>query len=455
MSASQITVVGAGPCGTLLAIRLAQRGYFVRLYEKFPDMRVTEAPAGRSINLALSDRGINALKLIGMDKAVESEVIPMYGRMIHDIGQEPWLSRYSGRADEYINSISRPGLNTLLLHEAAKYSNLEMYFEQTCVSVDLHNATCRFVNTKDEVTVVSSDVIFGTDGAGSAVRRSMFDQSAPLRFNYAQDFLDHGYKELSIPPTADGQWRLEKNALHIWPRQEFMLIALPNLDGSFTVTLFLPFDGKPGFNQLTNTDEIKSFFSQTFPSAYAHMDSLEHDFAANPTGILGTIKCYPLHAHGKVLLLGDAAHAVVPFYGQGMNCSMEDVVVLDEIIDQYDGDWNKIFETYQATRKKDTDAIADLAVENYYEMRDHVDNPEFILKRKLEMALEEKYPSYSSKYNLVTFNEHVPYSEAMRRGHIQDEYLLDFCRTQTQIENVDIAELSKKLAEIADADKIS
>jgi kynurenine 3-monooxygenase len=441
---SQITIVGAGPCGTLLGIRLAQRGYFVRLYEKFPDMRTTEAPAGRSINLALSDRGINALRLVGLEKSVEHEIIPMHGRMIHDIGKEPWLSRYSGRAHEHINSISRPGLNTLLLHEAAKYSNLEMYFEQTCTSVDLHNGTCRFMNAGGEVTVVSSDVIFGTDGAGSAVRRSMFDQSAALRFNYRQEFLDHGYKELTIPANVDGTWRLEKNALHIWPRQEFMLIALPNLDGSFTVTLFLPFDGKPGFNQLKDPDDMKAFFSETFPSAYAHMDSLEQDFRKNPTGILGTIKCYPLHAYGKVLLLGDAAHAVVPFYGQGMNCAMEDVVVLDEIIDQYDGDWQKIFDTYQATRKKDTDAIADLAVENYYEMRDHVDNPEFILKRKIEMALEEKYPSYSSKYNLVTFNEHVPYSEAMRRGHAQDAYLLDLCKTQQNIENVEMEELVRK-----------
>ena len=298
------------------------------------------------------------------------------------------------------------------------------------------------------MTVVSSDVIFGTDGAGSAVRRSMFDQSAQLRFNYAQDFLDHGYKELTISANAEGQWRLDKNALHIWPRQEFMLIALPNLDGSFTVTLFLPFDGKPGFNQLKDPEVVREFFSNTFPSAYQHMDSLDQDFMHNTTGILGTIKCYPLHAYGKVLLMGDAAHAVVPFYGQGMNCAMEDVVVLDDIIDQYDGDWEKIFEAYQTIRKKDTDAIADLAVENYFEMRDHVDNPEFIMKRKIEMILEEKYPSYSSKYNLVTFNEHVPYSEAMRRGHAQDTFLLDFCKTQQNVEDVNIEELARSLQSV-------
>ncbi|HLF65014.1 MAG TPA: NAD(P)/FAD-dependent oxidoreductase [Saprospiraceae bacterium] len=445
MSTHQITVVGAGPCGTLLAIRLAQRGYEVRLYEKLPDMRTTEVPAGRSINLALSDRGIKALKMIGLDKAVEREVIPMYSRMIHDeSGGEPYLLRYSGRPHEFINSVSRPGLNTQLLHEAARYPNLSVYFEQNCTSVDLRHATCRFIDTKGITTVVASEVVFGTDGAGSVVRRSMFDQSAVLRFDYAQDFLDHGYKELTIPANEIGGWRLEKHALHIWPRQKFMLIALPNLDGSFTVTLFLPFDAHPGFNQLKDTDRVSEFFRTTFPSAFEHMDTLDHDFMTNPTGILGTIKCYPWHANGKVLLLGDAAHAIVPFYGQGMNCALEDVVVLDDIIDQYDGNWEKIFNTYQATRKKDTDAIADLAVDNYYEMRDHVDNPEFILKRKIEMLLEEKYPSYSSKYNLVAFNEDVPYSEAMRRGRAQDEFLLEYCKGK-MIEEVDLEEVVGRL----------
>lgn len=447
MSSSQITIIGAGPCGSLLAIRLAQRGYNVRMYERLPDMRSTEVPAGRSINLALSDRGINALKMVGLESAVQKEVIPMYGRMIHDDhGTPPWIARYSGRAHEYINSVSRPGLNTLLLHAAAKFPNLEMYFEQACTHVDLKNGTCRFVDPHGVQTVVTSDVVFGTDGAGSAVRRSLFDQSAALRFDFSQSFLDHGYKELTISANADGGWRLEKNALHIWPRQSFMLIALPNLDGSFTVTLFLPFEGKPGFNQLKDVESVRAFFKTTFPSAFEHMDTLDHDFMTNPTGILGTIKCFPWHAYGKVLLMGDAAHAVVPFYGQGMNCSLEDVVALDEIIDQYDGNWEKIFSTYQTTRKKDTDAIADLAVENYYEMRDHVDNPGFILKRKIEMILEEKYPSYSSKYNLVTFNEDVPYSEAMRRGHAQDDFLMEYCKGKKGIEEVDVEEVIRRLS---------
>lgn len=449
MTSPQITVIGAGPCGTLLAIRLAQRGYEVRLYERLPDMRTTEVPVGRSINLALSDRGIKALKLIGVEKAIEREVIPMYGRMIHDEqGNPPWLARYSGRSHEYINSVSRPGLNTLLLHEAAKYPNLTMQFGQTCTSVELKSGTCRFVNEKGKSLVVTSDVVFGTDGGGSAVRKSFFEQSGVLRFNFSQDFLDHGYKELVIHAKAGEGWKLEKNALHIWPRHKFMLIALPNLDGSFTVTLFLPFDAKPGFNQLKDDQSVQEFFSKVFPSAYEHMDTLLHDFKTNPTGILGTIKCYPWHAYGKVLLMGDAAHAIVPFYGQGMNCALEDVVVLDEIIDEHDGDWPKIFSTYQAERKKDTDAIADLAAENYYEMRDHVDNADFILKRKIEMLLEEKYPSYSSKYNLVTFNEDVPYSEAMRKGHAQDALLLEYCRGKESMDDVNIDEVQKLLNNI-------
>ena len=441
----KLTIVGAGLCGTLLAIRMAQRGYVVRLYERMPDMRKSEVPAGRSINLALSDRGFKGLRLVGLEDLIRKEVIPMYGRMIHDIGREPWLSPYSGRKEEYINSVSRPGLNIALLDAAEQYPNLELHFDHRCTDVDLATGTCTFTLPHGEQIMAHADAIFGTDGAGSAVRNSMFAQSGALRFNFSQEFLDHGYKELSIPPAEDGSWRIEKNALHIWPRQEFMLIALPNLDGSFTVTLFLPYDGSPGFDQLTHYHAVHQFFETTFPSALEHMHTLEEDFNHNPTGLLGTIKCFPWHANGKVLLLGDAAHAIVPFYGQGMNCALEDVVVLDEIIDHHAGDWKTIFDTYQSTRKKDTDAIADLAVENYYEMRDHVDNPEFILKRKIEMLLEERHREYSSKYNLVTFNEDIGYAQAMKRGHRQDEFLLDYCKGRNSIDEVDIGELNEQL----------
>ncbi len=448
MSVENITIVGAGLCGTLLAIRLAQRGYRVSVYERLPDMRTAELPAGRSINLAISDRGFKALRMVGLEETVREQVIPMYGRMIHAGGETPWLSRYSGRSDEYINSVSRPGLNMILLNAAEAMPNIELHFDHACTGVDLRNGTCLFVHPGRGEITVTSDVVFGTDGGGSAVRRSMFDHSGVLRFNYSQDFLDHGYKELTIPAAASGGWQLEKHALHIWPRQQFMLIALPNLDGSFTVTLFLPFEGKPGFDQLSNDEAVLEFFHSVFPTAAEHMSDLAGEFREHPTGLLGTIRCFPWQAYDRVLVMGDAAHAVVPFYGQGMNCAMEDVVVLDEIISRHEGDWAAIFNTYQSVRKRDTDAIADLALENYYEMRDHVDNPDFILKRKIEMLLEERYPEYSSKYNLVTFNEDVPYHRAKQKGHAQDAFLLDYCRARSTVNEHEIQNLFTSLRQL-------
>lgn len=447
---SGIIIVGAGLCGTLLGIRLAQRGYNVSLFEQRPDMRNSQLDAGRSINLAISDRGFKALRLIGLEEEVRKQVIPMYGRMIHSESGDTWLSRYSGREHEYINSVSRPGLNMALLDAAEAMPNLNIFFNHNCIGVDLETAEAAFLNAEiGEKVTVKGSVVIGTDGAGSMVRRSIFAHSARLRFDYSQDFLDHGYKELSIPASETGGWRIERNALHIWPRQSFMLIALPNLDGSFTVTLFLPFDAKPGFDQLKSEEEVRTFFSQEFPSALEHMPELEKDFFNNPTGILGTIRCYPWQVDGKVLVMGDAAHAIVPFYGQGMNAAMEDVSVLDEIIDAHEGDWQTVFQEYQSLRKKDTDAIADLALENYYEMRDHVDNPDFILKRKIEMALEKQQPDYSSKYNLVTFNEDIPYSVAKEKGHAQDELLLAFCRGKQEITDADISDAFHQLKSIS------
>ncbi|MDX1407214.1 MAG: NAD(P)/FAD-dependent oxidoreductase [Saprospiraceae bacterium] len=447
MKKKTMTVVGAGLCGTLLALRLAQRGYQVQLFEKLPDMRTTELGAGRSINLALSDRGFKALRMAGLEDEIREVVIPMRGRLIHKLDGEQWLSPYSGRAHEFINSVSRPGLNIALLNAAEQLDNIDIYFRHKCLGVDLDSGTVRFGRADRKEMIVEADYVFGTDGAGSAVRRSIFARSAELRFDYAQDFLDHGYKELTIPPAAGGGWRIEKNALHIWPRQDYMLIALPNLDGSFTVTLFLAFDGEPGFNQLTAGANVRAFFNDVFPTAAAHMPGLVEEFFDNPTGILGTIKCYPWRA-GKALLMGDAAHAIVPFYGQGMNCALEDVWYLDQLLDQHGEDWDTVLDAYQAGRKQDTDAIADLALENYYEMRDHVDNPDFRLKRQLEMQLEATYPEYSSKYNLVTFNEDIPYSEALQHGHAQDAYLLDLCRGRKSVEEFDLGRLFRELGEL-------
>lgn len=424
----KILIVGAGLCGTMLAVRMAQRGYQVILREKRPDMRLEEIAAGRSINLALSNRGFKALARIGMDEQIKKECIPMHGRMIHSINGEKWLSKYSGREGDYINSVSRGGLNIALLNEAEKFDNLNLEFNQSCISVDLENAIAYFNNNNGEKIEIKADVIIGTDGAGSAVRRSMMARTPDLLFNYSQDFLRHGYKELSIPPAEGGDWRIEKNALHIWPRGGYMTIALPNLDGSFTVTVFHPYEGENGFNTLDTPEKLFYYFEREYPDLIPHMPDFIDDYHNNPVGTLGTIKCYPWQAFGKAVIMGDASHAVVPFYGQGMNASFEDVRVFDEVLEQYEGDWEKIFSEFQDSRAENTNAIADLAIDNFYEMRDHVDDPVFIAKRKLEMQLEQTFPEYYSKYSLVTFNENMPYSEAMKKGRKQDELLKEICR---------------------------
>ncbi|MEL6810644.1 MAG: NAD(P)/FAD-dependent oxidoreductase [Bacteroidota bacterium] len=439
-----ILIIGAGLCGSLLALRMAQRGYQVTLIEKRPDLRQVEQDAGRSINLAFSNRGIKAMKMVGLEEKVMKLCIPMYGRMIHDKEGNTFLSKYSGRESEYINSISRPGLNMLLLDAAEKMPNVEIIFNKACLAVDLENATATFKDdrTGEEVTY-SGDVLFGTDGAGSAVRRSMFNHRKFL-FSFSQEWLTHGYKEITIPATEDGGYRTEKAALHIWPRGEDMLIALPNLDGSFTVTLFLPYSNSDYcFDNLTTPEMVMKYFTQEFPDAVALMPNLVEEFFENPTGPLGTIKCSPWNSYGKTLLLGDAAHAIVPFYGQGMNASFEDVVVFDEILDKLEGDWNAVFKSYEQERKKDTDAIADLAVDNFHEMKEHTASPLFQEKRKLEIALEEEFPKdYSSKYSLVTFNENIPYSEALRRGRAQDKAILNLIDDGKLS---DVSSLSEKL----------
>ena len=419
-------IIGAGLCGSLLALRMGQRGHKVTLVEKRPDLRKVDQDAGRSINLALSDRGLKALRLAGVEEQVKKLCIPMNGRMIHDTEGNTFLSRYSGREDEFINSISRPGLNKLLLDAAEALPNVTLHFNLGCTSVDLPSATATFKNYEtDEKLTFSGDVLFGTDGAGSAVRKSMFNHKKFL-FSFSQQWLTHGYKELEIPPAEDGGYRTFTNALHIWPRGEDMLIALPNLDGSFTVTLFLPYSNSDYcFDTLTTPEMVTEYFEKEFPDALELMPHLAEEFFNNPTGPLGTIKCSPWSCYGKNLLMGDAAHAIVPFYGQGMNASFEDVYVFDQMMDDHDN-WESLFQAYEAKRKKDTDAIADLAVDNFHEMKEHTASPLFQQKRKLETAFEKEFPQeYFSKYSLVTFHEDIPYSEAMKRGRAQDKALLN------------------------------
>ena len=422
-----ILIIGAGLCGSLLALRLAQRGYNVTMYEMRPDLRVTDISAGRSINLALSDRGLKAMRLAGIEEKVMPLCIPMHGRLIHDISGATFSSNYSGRSGEYINSISRGALNGLLLTEAEQHDNVSIHFNKACIGVDIEAGKATFEDyTTKEQTEVTADRIFGTDGAGSALRQSYYNEHKFL-FSFSQNFLTHGYKELEIPADANGNHLISKDHLHIWPRGQYMLIALPNLDGSFTVTLFLSYDeGEYNFNNLTTEEKVTEFFETQFPDALALIPDIKNEFFNNPTGALGTVKCSPWSYQGKTLLMGDAAHAIVPFYGQGMNASFEDVVVFDDILDQHEGDWNTIFKAYEKARKEDTDAIADLAIDNYYEMRDHVANPVFKEKRKIEMALEENFPtSYFSKYSMVTFNENIGYAHAMKKGRAQDKAILN------------------------------
>lgn len=433
---NKILIIGAGLCGSLLALRMAQRGFKVTLVEKRPDLRKTTQDAGRSINLALSDRGLRGLRLAGVEEEAKKLCIPMNGRMIHDKVGNTFLSPYSGRKDEYINSISRPGLNMLLLDEAEKMSNVKIIFNHACEDVDLEKAEAVFTqfNSNKELKI-EADVIFGTDGAGSAVRKNMFD-SHKFLFSFSQQWLSHGYKELEIPAAENNGFRTYKNALHIWPRGEDMLIALPNLDGSFTVTLFLPYENSEYcFANLTTPEMVHEYFNKEFPDVVEMIPNLTEEFFGNPTGPLGTVRCSPWNSFGKVLLLGDAAHAIVPFYGQGMNASFEDVVVFDEILEKYvpsqpslrEGvNWEEIFKKYEALRKKDTDAIADLAVDNFHEMKEHTAMEIFQRKRKLETAFEAEFPEeYYSKYSLVTFKESITYSEALKRGRAQDKAILN------------------------------
>ena len=421
----KILIVGAGLCGSLLALRMAQRGYQVEVYESRSDLRNSVISAGRSINLSLSDRGLKALRMAGLEKKARALCIPMKGRLMHDAASNTFESNYSGRQGECINSISRGNLNGLLLTEAEKYPNVNIHFNTKCLEIDIESKIARFqsFDSKEQFTV-QADVIFGTDGAGSSLRKS-YEKQFPA-FKVSQEFLTHGYKELEIPADKNGGHLISKEHLHIWPRGDYMLIALPNMDGSFTVTLFLSYsEGSYNFDNLITKEKIIEFFEKDFPDTLALIPDVLKEFENNPTGKLGTVKCYPWAYKGNTLLLGDSSHAIVPFYGQGMNASFEDVFVFDSVLNQFEGDWTTVFSEFQKQRKIDADAIADLAIDNYYEMRDHVANPLFKEKRIVEMGLEKFFPTeYFSKYSLVTFNEHIGYHEAMTKGRAQDKVLL-------------------------------
>lgn len=412
----KITIVGGGLSGSLLAIYLAKRGFEINLFERRPDMRKANIYQGRSINLALSTRGLHALEKVGLDQEVLSDAIPMYGRMMHSKTGELSYHPY-GKEGQAINSVSRGRLNTRLIELADEFPNITLHFNSKCVDVDVDNSIATFELEDGSHTTFQSDRIIGTDGAFAATRSKLQTSD---RFNYSQDYLHVGYKELAIPAGENGAFLMEKNALHIWPRGEFMMIALPNPSGDFTCTLFLPFGI---FDAVKTDEEIMNFFRKEFADAVPLMPSLLEDYHKNPVGSLVTVRCWPWAKKDKLALVGDAAHAVVPFYGQGMNCSFEDVVVLDRFIDEFGTDWEKIFGAYQAERKPNADAIADLAVQNYYEMADKVGDKHFLHKKHIEHELTELYPDrFKSQYELTTFSL-SPYKFALEQGQKNDRLL--------------------------------
>jgi kynurenine 3-monooxygenase len=409
----KINIIGGGLSGSLLAIYMAKRGFEINLFERRPDMRKNKMSAGKSINLALSTRGLRALAKVGLDTEILADAIPMYGRMIHSKTGELSFQPY-GKDGQAINSVSRGRLNIRLLELADEFKNITLHFNTKCIDVDVDKSIATFEMEDGSHQTFQSDRIIGTDGAFAATRGKL---QTSERFNYSQSYLHVGYKELIIPAGDGGAFMMKKNDLHIWPRGAFMMIALPNPAGDFTCTLFLPFEL---FDSLSTKESVVKFFNDEFPDAVKMMPTLVDDFFANPTSSLVTVRCYPWVKKDKLALMGDAAHAVVPFYGQGMNCSFEDVIVMDECIEKYGNDWNKIFDEYQKERKPNADAIADLAIQNYYEMADKVGDKHFLHKKFIEHELSDLYPDkFKSQYELTTFSL-SPYKYALDQGKKND-----------------------------------
>lgn len=428
------TIFGAGLAGTLLAVFLARRGHTIDLFERRADPRHTNAERGRSINLALSTRGIDALSRVGLDREVLDTAIPMRGRMIHPAEDHPALTLlpYSQNPDNHINSVSRLGLNITLLHAAQREPGVTIHFGQRCQGMDLETGSCEVLDiATNQTRLIESRHVIGADGAFSGVRSSMQKRD---RFDYAQSYLPHGYKELTIPPkSAAGGWRIEKHALHIWPRGTYMMIALPNQDGSFTCTLFWPFEGPHSFAALRTDEDVRAFFTQHFPDAIPLIPDLVHDWRHNPTSSLVTVRCWPWHARDRAVLIGDAAHAVVPFYGQGMNASFEDCVELDRCISDSAGDVEAAFAEYGRRRKPNTDALAQLAINNFIEMRDKVNSFTFRRRSALEKALARSMPGYRDLYERVTFSTE-PYAQTLRSVRAQNDHLIELLRDDAPID---------------------
>jgi kynurenine 3-monooxygenase len=429
ISPKHIAISGAGLVGSLLALYLRKRGYQVSVFERRGDMRRSDYVGGRSINLALSNRGLRALEEVGLADELRKIAIPMHGRMMHDIKGTLSYQAY-GKEGQYINSISRSALNIALMNKAEK-AGVTFYFDHRTEKIDLSATILTTVDSRQSTVNHTFDLIIGADGAFSAVRDAFRTSD---RFDYQQFYIEHGYKELCIPAGTAKSFQLEKNALHIWPRESFMLIALPNPDGTFTLTLFFPFEGEVSFDKVKTEKEILHFFETTFPDAKSLMPTLLEDFHTNPTSSLVTVKCSPW-VKNNTLLIGDAAHAIVPFFGQGMNAGFEDCRILNQLLDQYTDNWNLVLPVFQKVRKPDADAIAQLALNNFIEMRDLVADKEFLLRKKIEAKLHQLYPSqWIPLYSMVTFYENIRYSDALAIGEKQKQ-IMDEVMARPNIEN--------------------
>lgn len=442
MSIDRPVVVGAGPAGALLSIYLARQGHDVTLYESRPDLRRTDIDAGRSINLALATRGIVPLIDVGVIERVDAITIPMRGRMVHALDDPtPDLQRYGSKEHEVIHSVSRSDLNAILLDAAEATGRVTIEFDKRLESVDFDDSLLRF----DDDTTAPFGVVFGADGAGSRVRQAVVDTGS---CNYRTEWLDHSYKELTLPAGTNGGYQLDAHALHIWPRGEFMLIALANPEGDFTVTLFAPTDT---FAELSSVEEINSFFDAEFADFAALVPDLAEQYLDNPTGTLGTIRATGWSHEDRAVIVGDAAHAIVPFHGQGMNAAMESVRSLDRHLRASPGDLATAFTLYEAERKPDGDAIADMALNNYVEMRAGVVDPNYLAKRTLALELEQRHPTHlSPRYNMVMFST-MPYAEAQSRAAEQAEIITAAINDRS----IDVDALVENLPPLPDLDPLA
>jgi kynurenine 3-monooxygenase len=445
----KIAIVGAGLVGSLQAILMAKKGYQVQVLEHRPDRRKSEFIGGRSINLALSDRGWKALDLAGVSDKIREIALPMYRRCMHDLQGNLTYQPY-GLDNEAIYSVSRGLLNKTLMNEAEHYPNIEYLFDLKCKDVDLRDNTLVMQNLNKEVETFKFDKLFACDGAFSAVRGRM---QRTTGFNYQQSYLGHGYKELEIPANEDGTHKLENDCLHIWPRGEFMMIALPNIDGSFTLTLFMTIEGEVSFNSLNTNEKIMNFFLERFPDAVPLIPELLEDFNNNPVGNLMTVKCDPWQYNDDILLLGDAAHAIVPFYGQGMNAGFQDCTVFNEMYEERGGNWNNLMKDFSDQHHKNGHAIADLALYNYIEMRDKTADPDFLLRKKIEAKFTRLHPDlWLPLYSRVTFTQ-TPYAEAMAHGDRQ-RAIMDQIMEIPDIHNIwDDSLVIERIKELLDKDK--